>query len=74
MNEKFEEEYPNYDGSDWYYPWRGGGTIKSERSVETLSLTEDYYKYSQTDYQMTIDRINRIETADIENLEYVSWR
>ena len=70
MNEKFEEEYPDYDGSAWYYPWRGGGTIKSERSAETLALSEDYYKYSQTDYQMTIDRLNRIETADIENLDF----
>ncbi len=70
MNEKFEEEYPDYDGSDWYYPWRGGGTIKSERSAETLALVEDYYKYSQTDYQMTIDRLNRIESADIENLDF----
>lgn len=70
MNEKFEEEYPDYDGSDWYYPWRGGGTIKSERSAETLALVEDYYTLTQTDYQMTIDRLSRIESADIENLDF----
>ena len=70
MNVKFEEEYPDFDGSNWYYPWRGGGTIKSERSAETLALVEDYYLYSQTDYRMTIDRLNRIQSADIENLDF----
>ena len=70
MGEKFEEEYPDYDGSDWYYPWRGGGTIKAERSQDTLDLVEQYYTLSQTDYQMTIDRLSRIETADIENLDF----
>jgi hypothetical protein len=70
LNEKFEEEYPDYDGSQWYYPWRGGGTIKAERSAETLEIVEEYYSLVGTDYQMTIDRQNRIETADIENLEF----
>lgn len=70
MGEKFEEEYPDYDGSEWYYPWQGGGTIKAERSAETMALVEKYYEYSQTDYQMTIDRLSRIESADIENLVF----
>lgn len=70
MSEKFEEEYPDYDGSDWYYPWRGGGTNKSERSAETLALIDEYYELTQTDYQMTIDRLDRIESADIENLDF----
>ena len=34
MGERFEVEYSDYDGSEWYYFWRGGGTIKSERSEE----------------------------------------
>jgi hypothetical protein len=70
LNENFFEEYPDYDGSQWYYPWRGGGTIKSERSAETLEIIEEYYKLTQTDYQMAIDRLDRIETADIENLVF----
>lgn len=70
LNEKFEEEYPDYDGSAWYYPWRGGGTIKSERSAETLDIVEEYYELTQTDYQMTIDRQSRIESADIEGLDF----
>lgn len=70
MGEKFEEEYPDYDGSDWYYPWQGGGTIKAERSQETLDLTEQYYTLTQTDYRKTIDRLSRIETADIEELDF----
>ena len=70
MGEKFAEEYPDYDGSDWYYPWQGGGTIKAERSQETLDLIEQYYTLSQTDYRKTIDRLNRIETADIVELDF----
>lgn len=70
LNEKFEEEYPDFDGSDWYYPWRGGGTIRAERSAETLEVVEEYYELTQTDYQMAIDRLSRIETADIENLDF----
>jgi hypothetical protein len=70
LGPKFEEEYPDYDGSDWYYPWQGGGTIKSERAADTLALFDQYYALTQTDYQMTIDRLNRIETADIEELDF----
>lgn len=70
LNENFFEEYPDYDGSQWYYPWRGGGTIRAERSAETLEIIEEYYELTQTDYQMAIDRLDRIETADIENLDF----
>lgn len=70
MGERFEAEYPDYDGSDWYYPWRGGGTIKSERSAETLEMVEEYYVLTQTDYQMDGDRLSRIQTGDIIDLEF----
>ena len=70
MGEAFEAEYPDYDGSDWYYPWRGGGTIVSERSAETLALIDQYYELTQTDYQMSDDRLDRIHTADIEDLNF----
>ena len=70
LGQKFEEEYPDYDGSDWYYPWQGGGTISTERADDTLALFDQYYALTQTDYQMTIDRLSRIETADIEELDF----
>jgi len=70
MGTRFEAEYPEYDGSDWYYPWRGGGTNKSERSAETLALIEEYYTLSQTDYAKDNDRLSRIQTADIEDLNF----
>jgi len=70
MGEAFDVEYPDYDGSDWYYPWRGGGTNKSERSPETLALVDEYYTLTQTDYQMSDDRLSRINTADIEDLDF----
>ena len=70
MGTAFEEEYPDYDGSDWYYPWQGGGTNKSERSPETLALVDDYYLLTQTDYRMDDDRLSRIESADIVDLNF----
>lgn len=70
LNTNFPEEYPDYDGSAWYYPWQGGGTIKSERREDTLAAIDEYYTLSQTDYRMTVDRLNRIETADIEELHF----
>ena len=70
LGEAFEVEYPEYDGSDWYYPWRGGGTNKSERSAETLALVDEYYTLTQTDYRMDDDRLSRIYTADIVDLNF----
>lgn len=70
LNEKFNEEYPDFDGSQWYFPWQGGGTIKAERSAETLEIVEEYYSLVATDYRMTLDLENRIETADIVNLDF----
>ena len=70
LGQKFDEEYPEYDGSDWYYPWQGGGTLRAERSAETLEYFDEYYKLISTDYEMATDRLNRIETADIIELEF----
>ena len=70
LGTRFEEEYPDYDGSDWYYPWRGGGTNKSERAPETLALVEEYYTLTQTEYQMDDDRLSRIASADIVDLNF----
>lgn len=70
INANFEEEYPDFEGSDWYYPWQGGGTIKSERSAETLAAIDRYYELIRADYLMARDRQNRIDSADIENLDF----
>jgi hypothetical protein len=70
LGTRFEEEYPDYDGSDWYYPWRGGGTNKSERAPETLALVEEYYTLTQTEYRMDDDRLSRIASADIVDLNF----
>lgn len=70
LGKKFDEEYPEYDGSDWYYPWQGGGTIKAERSAETLTLFDEYYALIRSDSRMRDDRLSRIRTADIEALHF----
>lgn len=70
LGKKFAEEYPDYDGSDWYYPWRGGGTLKSERSAETLALFDEYYRLVRNEYAMDEDRLSRIRTADIIDLNF----
>lgn len=70
LNEKFEQEYPEYKGANWSYEWQGGGTIPEERSDETLRLFNEYYAVTQTDNEMKNDRLSRIRSADIEELHF----
>jgi hypothetical protein len=70
LTEAFKQEYPNYEGADWYYPWRGAGTIPQERSAKTLAVFDSYYAVTQTDAQMKNDRLSRIRSADIEELHF----
>lgn len=70
LNEQFSKEYPNHIDSQWSYEWRGAGTIPEERSAETLELFDAYYKVSQTDATMKNDRLGRIASADIEELNF----
>jgi len=70
LNEAFEKEYPDYDGSDWYYPWQGGGTIAAERSPETLAVFEEYYELILDPARLDDDRLNRIHTADIIDMHF----
>lgn len=70
LSEQFEKDYPNYVDAEWSYEWRGGGTIPSERSAETLALFERYYDVSHTDTRMKNDRLGRIRSADIEELHF----
>ncbi|MEW6994037.1 hypothetical protein AADZ84_07225 [Colwelliaceae bacterium MEBiC 14330] len=70
LNQLFEQEYPDYDGSNWYYPWQGGGTIPAERSAHTLTVFDKYYAVSQTAARMKNDRLSRIRSADIEALHF----
>ena len=70
LGEKFDEEYPNYKGEAWSYTWQGGGTIPQERSEETLAIFDDYYRVTQTDNMMKNDRLSRIRSADIEELNF----
>lgn len=70
LDEAFDKDYPDYDGSDWYYPWRGGGTIQSERSAETVAIVNEYFSLIAYDDRLAADRLSRIETADIEELHF----
>lgn len=70
LNQKFDEEYPDFVESAWSYEWKGGGTIPSERSQKTLELFEQYYNASFTDARMKNDRLGRIASADIEELNF----
>ena len=70
LGKRFEAEYPDYDDSDWYYPWQGGGTIQSERPAETIALFDDYYRLTQTEYRKDNARLRRIASADIIDLNF----
>lgn len=70
LNEQFDKDYPNYVDAEWSYEWRGAGTIPEERSAETLALFDEFYAVSQTDARMKNDRLSRIRSADIEELNF----
>jgi len=70
LTEAFKREYPNYVESNWSYDWQGGGTIPSERSAETLALFKQYYALLQDDSRMQNARLNRIFSADIEEMNF----
>ena len=70
LGEHFDKDYPDLAYQDWMYEWQGAGTIPEERSEETLAAFEEYYDLSQTDAQMKNDRLSRIRSADIEELNF----
>ena len=70
LTAKFDEEYPNHKNAAWSSSWQGGGTIPEERSAETLAIFNDYYAVTQTDNAMKNDRLSRIRSADIEDLNF----
>ena len=71
LNEAFAKEYPNYVNSQWSYDWQGGGTIPQERSDETLKLFEEYYRLqNQNNHRYDDDRLSRINSADIIELNF----
>jgi len=70
LDEQFEKEYPDFKNERWSYAWQGGGTIPEERSETTLTLFEQFYAVSLTDAQMKNDRLGRIQSADIEELNF----
>ena len=70
MNEKFNEEYPDWDGAQWSWDWQGAGTIPSERSEETLEIFRDYYATLTTEKHMTEARLWRVFSADAVGLDF----
>jgi len=70
LNQAFQKEYPDYVSSQWSYEWQGGGTIPAERSLETLALFEAFYTTELDPARLDDDRLNRIHTADILEMNF----
>ncbi len=70
LDRRFDEDYPDYVESAWSWEWQGAGTIPEERSPETLALFEQYYAALRNDRRMADDRLWRIHSADVENLDF----
>ncbi len=70
LNEVFEEDYPDFDGCNWCWDWQGGGTVKAERSAETLALFDEYYGIQQHPYYKENALLRRIHTTDIVDLNF----
>lgn len=70
LSELFDKEYPDFKGENWHYGWQGGGTIPEERSAETLDIFPKYYATFRNDVAMSNYRKRRIQSADIEGLNF----
>lgn len=70
LNAKFEEEYPDYEPSNWSYEWQGAGTIPDERSAETLEIFEEFYDTLRTPRRLENDVLQRIQCCDIVDLHF----
>ncbi len=70
LSQKFAEEYPDFDGAEWSYQWQGAGTIPEERSAETREIFTQFYKTLRTDHELDDDRLSRIHSADIIDLNF----
>lgn len=66
----FEEEFPEFADCDWCYDWKGGNALPDERSERLTELLVEYYTLVHNDYGMGRDRLSRIRTADIEELDF----
>jgi hypothetical protein len=70
LDGQLAEDYPEYDGEDWYLPWQGGGTIPMDRSEETVNLIKELIRTYLTDRNLENDRLSRIRSADIIELQF----
>ncbi|MFT5138841.1 MAG: hypothetical protein ACI9H8_000528 [Lysobacterales bacterium] len=70
LDGKLAEDYPDYDGEDWYLPWQGGGTIPMDRSEQTVDLIKELIRTYLTDRNLENDRLGRIRSADIIELQF----
>lgn len=70
LDGKLAEDYPDYDGEDWYWPWQGGGTIPPDRSEQTVELIKELIRLNLTEENLDNARMNRIRTADIIDLNF----
>ena len=70
LDGQLEEDYPDYTGEDWWYPWQGAGTIPEDRSEETVKLIQELTYLAQTPRQMEDDKLRRIACCDLVDLHF----
>ncbi|MEM1204253.1 MAG: hypothetical protein AAGN66_13565 [Acidobacteriota bacterium] len=71
LDGRFEEDYPDFpEGTRWWYPWQGAGTLPEERSEETVALITESHALRRQARRMDNDKLNRIACCDIEGLHF----
>lgn len=70
LAQRFNEEYPDFQGGQWVYEWQGAGTVPWERPASTVALFPEYYTLIRNPRFMDNDRLRRIRTADILELDF----
>lgn len=67
--ELLKKEYPDFLYSYWYYPWQGGKTLPMGQQ-EIRDLYRASYSLTSNPYYLEKDRLRRIRTADIIDLNF----
>ena len=65
-----KSELVQHNGSAWYYPWQGGGSIPEDRSKQVVEDTVAYAATFSSQQSMQNYRQRRIRTDDIEGLDF----
>jgi len=70
LKRRMVQAFPANSKLNWSYEWRGWGPLPEEMPDGTGKLYAQYYRLGQMPYRMDNNRLRRIHTADIIELNF----